>query len=172
MHQETLSKHARESSDPQDYPKPNTGHLNPPKDDQNLQNPSKIEDFTKYSWKMNILDLPPRRTLTLQSGDSCGTACDTSQYAGSWIRAQMAEFGSFWHCLTPETPLATHVPTRAARSDQPKSLLYVYITRVFNAGTGLGCDKVAILHETALAVVTEIEPGHPRILLRLQAPAI
>ena len=66
----------------------------------------------------------------------------------------------------------THVPGRAARSDQPKSLLYVYITRVFNAGTGLGVHPPSILHETALAVITEIEPGHPRILLRLQAPAI
>ena len=51
------------------------------------------------------------------------------------------------------------MPGRAARSDQPKSLLYVYITRVFNAGTGLGVHPPSILHETALALVAEIEPG-------------
>ena len=57
----------------------------------------------------------------------------------------MAHFG----CLSGQKhPWATHVPGRAARSDQPKSLLYLHITRVFNAGTVLEVDQVAILHET------------------------
>ena len=158
------------SSAPQNYPKSTTNHLEPPKDAQNLQNPSKIEDFRKSSWIITILDLPSPRTS--KSGYSCWIACNNSQYPGSWSGAQIHCLAHFC-CLLPQSRYwVTRVPGRAARSDQPKSLLYVYNARVFNAGTGLGWHIPSILHETALAVIAEIEPGHPRILLRLEAPAI
>ena len=69
LHQKTSSKHARMPSDPQNHPKSTTNHLEPPKDAQNLQNPSKIEDFRKSSWIITILDLPSPRTS--KSRDSC-----------------------------------------------------------------------------------------------------
>ena len=64
-----INQACHDSKQSPNHPKTAKNHLEPPKDVQNLQNRSKIEDFMKSSWNLTILDIP--HASRSWSRDSC-----------------------------------------------------------------------------------------------------
>ena len=64
--------------------------------------------------------------------ESCRIACDNSQYSGSWIRAQITEFGSFWLFVTSVSLPGDPCAAGAHRSPTSQKVCFIYISLGFS----------------------------------------